>query len=236
VQVKPFSSSSVHPGGTASYAIWVWSTRVASTGTTVTVSVGNAANVVAPKFTVCPQHNGAVCTVGDLPVNQSEEIVASARVRDAASVGEQVTLTATAKATGATSFNANATIGVVAASTPVATTPGATIPPLPAVPGTSLPPLPSGAFTSPTDPSGLFPTVSPSPGSSATPSQATKDPKHSDAVVASATLPINTRLITGQLAGLVILASAITIAIARLSLRAPKPQDGGTGGTGGTPQ
>ena len=73
-------------------------------------------------------------------------------------------------------------------------------------------------------------------GSSATPSLATKDPKHSDATTASATLPINTRLITGQLAGLVILASAITIAIARLSLRAPKPQDGGAGGTGGTPQ
>jgi hypothetical protein len=234
VQVKPFSSSSVQPGGTASYAIWVWSTGAASTGTTVTVSVGNAANVVAPKFTVCPQHNGAVCTVGALPVNQSEEIVASARVRDAASVGEQVTLTATAKATGATSFHASATIGVVAASstTPGSTTPGSTIPPLPAVaPGTSLPPLPSGAFTSPTDPSGLFPTVSPSAGSSATPSPATTDPKKSDATAASATLPLNTRLIGGQLAGLVLLASAITIAIARLSLRAPKPHDGGTGGT-----
>jgi hypothetical protein len=238
VQVKPFSSSSVQPGGTASYAIWVWSTGAASTGTTVTVSVGNAANVVAPKFTVCPQHNGAVCTVGDLPVNQSEEIVASARVRDAASAGEQVTLTATAKATGATSFHANATIGVVASSstTPGSTTPGSTIPPLPAVPGTSLPPLPTGAFTSPTDPSGLFPTVSPSSGSSATPSQAKTDPKQPDATTVSATLPLNSRLIGGQLAGLVLLASAITIAIARLSLRAPRPRDGGTGGTGGTPQ
>jgi hypothetical protein len=234
VQVKPFSSSSVQPGATASYAIWVWSTGAASTGTTVTVSVGNAANVVAPKFTVCPQHNGAVCTVGDLPVNQSDEIVASARVRDAASAGEQVTLTATAKATGATSFHANATIGVVASSS-------ATVPPLPAVPGstlpgTSLPSLPSGAFTSPTDPSGLFPTVSPSSGSSATPSQAKTDPKQPDATTVSATLPLNSRLIGGQLAGLVLLASAITIAITRLSLRAPRPHDGGTGGTGGTPQ
>jgi hypothetical protein len=236
VQVKPFSSSSVQPGGTASYAIWVWSTGAASTGTTVTVSVGNAVNVVAPKFTVCPQHNGAVCTVGDLPVNQSEEIVASARVRDAASAGGQVTLTATAKATGATSFHANATIGVVASSS-------ATVPPLPAVPGstlpgTSLPPLPSGAFTSPTNPSGLFPTVSPSSGSSATtPSQAKTDPKQPDATTVSATLPLNSRLIGGQLAGLVLLASAITIAIARLSLRAPRPHDGSTGGgTGGTPQ
>jgi hypothetical protein len=234
VQVKPFSSSSVQPGGTASYAIWVWSTGAESTGTTVTVSVGNAANVVAPKFTVCPQHNGDVCTVGDLPTGQSDEIVAAARVRDAAPAGEQITLTATANGTGATSFHANATIGVVASSstTPGSTTPGSTVPPLPAVPGTSLPPLPSGAFTSPTDPSGLFPTVSPSSGSSsaAAPSQGKQDPKRSDATTASATLPINSRLIGGQLAGLVLLASAITIAIARLSLRTPRPHDGGTGG------
>jgi hypothetical protein len=232
VQVKPFSSSSVQPGGTASYAIWVWSTGAESTGTTVTVSVGSAANVVAPKFTVCPQHNGDVCTVGDLPTGQSNEIVAAARVRDAASAGEQITLTATANGTGATSSHASATIGVVASSStsppadPGGTVPGSTLP------GTSLPPLPSGAFTSPTDPSGLFPTVSPSSGSSAAaPSQAKRDPKQSDATTASATLPINTRLIGGQLAGLVLLASAITIAIARLSLRTPRPHDGGTGGT-----
>jgi hypothetical protein len=238
VQVKPFSSSSVQPGGTASYAIWVWSTGAASTGTTVTVTVGNAANVVAPKFSVCPQHNGNLCTVGDLPTGQSAEIVAGTRVRDAASAGEQITLTATAKATGATSFHASATIGVVAASsTSGSTTPGATIPPLPAVPGSSLPPLPSGAFTSPTDPTGLFPTVSPSPsGTSATPSQGKTDPKQSDATTASATLPLNSRLIGGQLAGLVLLASAITIAIARLSLRAPRTHDGSTGGTGGAPK
>jgi hypothetical protein len=230
VQVKPFSSSSVHQGGTASYAIFVWSTGAASPGTTVTVSVGNAANVEAPRFSVCPQHNGAVCTVGDLPTRQSDEIVAGARVRDAASVGEKITLTATAKGSGATSSSASATIGVVAAS------PGSgsdTIPPLPAVPGstlpgTSLPPLPSGAFTSPTDPSGLFPTVSPSGSASAASGQATKDPKQSDATAASATLPLNSRLIGGQLAGLVLLAAAIAIAIARLSLRAPRPHDGGT--------
>jgi len=44
----------------------------------------------------------------------------------------------------------------------------------------------------------------------------------------SATSPLNSRLIGGQLAGLVLLASAITIAIARLSLRTPKPRDSGT--------
>jgi hypothetical protein len=231
VQVKPFSTSSVSPGQTASYAIWVWSTGAESLGTTVTASVGSAANVVAPKFSVCPEPNGAVCTVGDLPTGQADEIVASARVRDAASVGEKITLTATAKASKSTSFHAGATINVVAAGTappPAPVVPGSTLPGV-SVPGTSLPPLPSGAFTSPTDPSGLFPTVSPTTSTSAPASQAQKDPRHVDATTVSATLPIDTRLIGGQLIGLVVLASAITIAIARLSLRAPKPHDGGSG-------
>jgi hypothetical protein len=230
VQVKPFSSSSVQPGGTASYAIFVWSTGAESLGTTVTVSTGSAANVVAPKFSVCPQPNGAICTVGDLPTSQSNEIVAGARVRDAASAGENITLTATAKGSGATSFSASATISVVASSSGSGS--GSTVPPADpgsSLPGTSLPPLPSGAFTSPTDPSGLFPTVSPSSSPSAAASgQATKDPKQSDATAASATLPLNSRLIGGQLAGLVLLAAAIAIAIARLSLRAPRPHDGGS--------
>jgi len=229
VQVKPFSSSSVRQGGTASYAIWVWSTGAVSHGAKVTVSVGNAANVAAPRFTVCPQRNGAVCTVGDLPTNQSAEIVAATHVAAAASVGERITLTATARAGGATSFHANATIGVVSSSSVAPPLPPVPIVPGGTLPGASLPPLPSGAFTTPADPSGLFPTVSPTSGTSASsPSQAQakKDPKPPEAATVSATLPFNTRLIGGQLAGLVVLASAITIVIARLSLRAPRPQDG----------
>jgi hypothetical protein len=215
----------------------VWSTGAESTGATVTVSVGSAANVEAPKFSVCPQPKGDVCTVGDLPTNQADEVVAGARVRDAASAGEQITLTATAKASKSTSFHADATIGVVAASStsPSPSSPapavGDTLPgtslPGTSLPGTSLPALPSGAFTSPTDPSGLFPTVSPSSSASAAASGDPKDPRHPDATTASATLPLNSRLIGGQLVGLVVLASAIAIAIARLSLRAPKSHDGG---------
>ena len=108
------------------------------------------------------------------------------------------------------------------------------------LPTESLPPLPfdtvgSGAtLTSPTDPSGLFPTVSPSPASSAvsSASETKKDPKNqSDAKTVSAILPLNSRLIGGQLAGLVVLATAIAITIVRLSLRTPRPNDGG-----GTPK
>jgi hypothetical protein len=38
-------------------------------------------------------------------------------------------------------------------------------------------------------------------------------------------VPVDARLIGGQLAGLAVLAAAVTIAIARLSLRTSKPQD-----------
>ena len=49
-------------------------------------------------------------------------------------------------------------------------------------------------------------------------------PHHINALATSATLPLDPRLIGGQLAGLAVLAGAIAIAIARLSLRSPKPQ------------
>jgi len=40
----------------------------------------------------------------------------------------------------------------------------------------------------------------------------------------SASFPLDTRLIGGQLVGLAVLAAAVTIAVARLSLRRPSPQ------------
>jgi hypothetical protein len=228
VQVKPFSSSGVHPGAAASYKILVWSTQADSLAANVTVSVGSAADVAAPKFTVCPQPKNEVCTVGDLLTRQSEELVAAARVSDAASVGEKVTLTATVKASKATSFHAQATISVVAPSTPTPST--SSTEPGDSLPGASLPDLPDGGLTSPSNPSGLFPTVSPasSPGGSGKTRRGHNDP---GATTTSAILPINTRLIGGQLIGLIVLASAIAIAIARLSLRTPRPHDdGGTSG------
>ncbi len=227
VLVQAFSSSSVRPGRTASYAIWVWSTVAEAQGVSVTASVGSAAHVNAPRFTVCPKASGDVCSVGTLPTGQSEELVAGSSVGSAASAGEHVTLTATAQAAKAGSFHSAATIDVVAASTPPATTD----PSLPSstLGSSGLPPLPTG-LTSPTDPSGLFPTVSPTTPSS--PAAAAADParkraNHSDARDVSATLPLDTRLIGGQLVGLAVLAGAIAVAIARLSLRGPRPRDGG---------
>jgi hypothetical protein len=225
VLVQPFSSSSVHPGKTASYKIFVWSTGAESDGVRVTVSIGKVADVDAPKFTVCSQASGTDCTVGDLPTGQSDELVAGAYVRDAAAAGEKVTLTATAKASKATSFDSKATIDVVASSTATSTS---TTSPTSGVgdslPGTYLPDVSDGALTSPanSDPSGLFPTVSPTstPGASPATSKA-----RNDAATVASTLPLDSRLIGGQLAGLAVLASAIAIAIARLSLRTGRPHD-----------
>ena len=213
----------MHPGATATYEILVWSTKAESLAASVTVSTGSAADVAAPKFTVCPQAKNDVCTVGDLLTTQSEELVAGTRVSADASVGEKVTLKATVKASKATSFQAKATISVVAPSTPTPTSPSSDAGD--GLPDGTLPDLPDGSLTSPTNPSGLFPTVS--PASSAAPGKDRRG-HNGRATTTAAILPINSRLIGGQLIGLIVLASAITIAIARLSLRAPRPHDGGS--------
>jgi hypothetical protein len=229
VSVAPFSGKSVQPGHPAGFKIWVWSTVAEAQGVTVTATLGNAAHIDAPRFTVCPAPNRAVCTVGTLPTGQSEELIAAAFVRRAASAGERITLTATARGTRAGSAHSAGTINVIAASTPSPTaSPTPTVPANPIPPG-ELPPVPIGELTSPNgDPSGLFPTVG--PGASSSPSAAnghTRVLNRSNARNVSATLPLDTRLIGGQLAGLAVLAAAIVIAIARLSLRAARPHDGG---------
>jgi hypothetical protein len=224
VSVAPFVSNRVQPGHTADFEIWVWSTVAEAQKVTVTATLGSAAHVNAPRFTVCPAPDKAVCTVGTLPTGQSEELIAGAFVRRAATAGERITLTATARGTKAGSSHSAATINVIAASAP---SPTPTVPANPIPPG-ELPPVPIGELTPPGNPSGLFPTVG--PGGSSSPSAAsghTRSLNRSNARDVSATLPLDNRLIGGQLAGLVVLATAIAIAIARLSLRAPRPRDGG---------
>jgi hypothetical protein len=226
VLVQPFSKSTVHPGGTASYKIFVWSTGAESGVASVTAGIKKVAGVAAPSFTVCAQPSRNVCTVGDLLTSQSDELVAAAKVDSSASAGEKITLTATARASKATSFHAKATIDVVAStsasgSTSTSENAGDSLP------GTPTSTLPNGGLTSPvstTNPSGLFPTVSPTSGAKR---KAGKNQTASDADIVSSTLPLNSRLIGGQLAGLALLAAAIAIAIARLSLRTERPHNGG---------
>jgi hypothetical protein len=218
-QVQSFSGNSVHPGQTATFVIFVWSTGAESGEATVTVSIGSVAHVAAPKFTVCPQASGDACAVGDLLTGQSDELVAGSSVGAAATSGEKITLTATVKASKANSFDAKATIKVdTSGSTPSPTTsPASDVGD--GLPGVSLSTQPGG-YTSPSssNPSGLFPTVSPS--------KARKD-KDADAVTLSSTLPLDSRIIGGQLLGLVVLAGAFAVAVVRLSLRTGGPQDRG---------
>jgi hypothetical protein len=223
VLVQPFSKSTVQPGGTATYKIFVWSTGAESDAASVTVGIKKVADVDAPGFTVCSQASGDVCTVGDLLTSQSDELVAAAKVGNSASAGEKIILTATARASKASSFDAKATIDVVAPSStsgPTSTSANA---------GDGLPGFvpPDGGLTSPGDsnPSGLFPTVSPASGAKG---KARKNQTADDADIVSSTLPLNSRLIGGQLAGLTVLAAAIAIAITRLSLRTERPREGGS--------
>jgi hypothetical protein len=143
------------------------------------------------------------------------------RIGSNATIGEQVQLTATVTGTAAHSFDGSATDVVVARPTSTSTSPaaGATLPPV------SLPPL-SGSGTSGTDPTGLFPTVAPTTGTNPPGLPPVKPHKPVRAVDAAATVPLDSRLIGGQLAGLAVLAGAVVIAVARLSLRTPKPPEG----------
>jgi hypothetical protein len=188
----------------------------------VRAKVASALYIDAPSFTVCPVTDGRTCKVGNLPVGQADELQAAVKVQAKAAHGEHVQISARATARGALSFTGSAT-DVVTVPTPTSspTVPVITLPApetLPTIPGTGI---------SPTNPSGLFPTVqataSPSGNSLGLPRAKPRSSLH--AADAAATVPVGGRLIGGQLAGLAVLAGAVTIAIARLSLRTPKPQD-----------
>lgn len=144
------------------------------------------------------------------------------KVQAKAALGEQVQISAKASAGGALSFSGSATDAVVVTPT---TDPGAPLVTLP--PPATLPTI-SGTGISPTNPSGLFPTVqaSPTPGTGSLGLPHAKPRGAQRAADVAATVPVDARLIGGQLAGLAVLAGAVTIAIARLSLRTPKPDDG----------
>jgi hypothetical protein len=191
----------------------------------MTVSVAAAEFIGGPKFAVCPAVVGKVCKLGNLPVGQLDELTVGVPVKAKAALGEQVQLSAKATAKGAKSFTGSATDVVVVSPPPVTGTPlpttSVTLPP------SSLPPI-GGTGVSPSNPANLFPAITPSPS----PSQSSLGlppvkPKKSDVRVtdAAATVPLDPRLIGGQLAGLAVLAGGIAIAIARLSLRTPKAQE-----------
>ena len=226
MSVQPFgkAAAKVRPGQTATYIVWVWTTGADAKNVTVDLSTGDSKikRTSAPSFSVCPDASGTRCTLGTLPKNQADELQARISVWKIATTGKNLTLTATASAKDAKPFKADGAVAVVAAPTPPPSDPppgDGGLPPPPSLP--LLPPDPA-PLTGSSDPAGLFPTVTPSPSSAAESAHATHRTKV-HATSAGNTLPLNTRLIGGQLAGLVILAAAIAIAVARLSFRPQRP-------------
>src|SRR5580704_5813183 len=112
------SASEVQAGTTASFVIWVWSTKAASTGVVVKGQVAAAPDLGALKFTVCPSASGATCRVGNLAVGQADELEATVPVKAQASLGEELQVTGQASAPGASSFSGSTTDVVVLTATP----------------------------------------------------------------------------------------------------------------------
>ncbi|HUC23772.1 MAG TPA: hypothetical protein VMA73_13765 [Streptosporangiaceae bacterium] len=221
MRIQPLSGAGeVKAGHDATFVIWVWSTKATSRAVSVRASASGGRFVGTPTFTVCPDPGSATCAVGTLPVGQAAELQARIPVRSTATVGDRAHISADATAAGARSFKGTASDLVVAANTTIPSS-STTLPP-----GTTLPAI-SGTGVSPTDPSGLFPTVqaSPAPSTSSAGLPSAKPRADLHAADAAATVPVDARLIGGQLAGLAVLAGAVTIAVARLSLRPAKPQD-----------
>jgi hypothetical protein len=187
----------------------------------VHASVASFPYIGAAKFSVCPDPKASTCDVGVLAKDQLDELQATVKVGSFATLGELVEIAVKATGADALSFTGSARDKVVEASAKI---PGSTV----SIPAEqNLPSIP-GTGVSAADPSGLFPTVSASPtptvGSPSVRPAKRRTALHA-AADASATVPVDDRLIGGQLAGLAVLAGAVAMAIARLSLRAPKPQE-----------
>ena len=242
----------MHPGGTGSYAIWVWPAGGAASGVTVTISGKVASKAVTPKFTVCPTVSGRTCKVGGIAKGSSDELQATIAVPSGTAAGKQASLTATASASDAAAPPAaDGAIKITAkpsashspspSPTPTPTSPGtgpgtglgATLPAgiLPTVPSAVVPGATLGELPAPTtsagSPGAAFPTVSPQPSASPSPYSAVLPSARAIRVTdAAATFPFSTRLVGGELVGLAVLAAALAIAIVRFSLRRPRPQHG----------
>ena len=196
---------------------------------TVKAAVASALGVGRPRFTVCPSANGASCSVGSLAVGQADELQVSVKVGQQAGDGEHVQLTARATGSKEHAYSDYATDLVTAnpgsaTGTSAGSPGGVTLPPV------TLPPLSGTGGVSPGDPSGLFPTIAPAPtgstGTSPIGLPVVKPHKKGVRVAeVAATVPLDSRLIGGQLAGLAVLIGAVVLAITRLSLRSAKPAE-----------
>jgi hypothetical protein len=217
ITVQPLAAN-VKEGGQARYAIWVW--LAGKVNGSAKINIAAKPGKLSPAFTVCAALGGTTCSVG-LTAAQAVQLRAAVTVPRNAG-GTDITLTATGtSAQSAASASASGSVTVIVASTPAATPStdplgaGVTLPgglPPGELSSAGLPPLP-GAVS---DPSVAFPQVTPTPDPTPAPV-----PIHVSDV--SASFPLSTRLVGGQIVGLAVLAAAVTIAVARLSLRKQRP-------------
>jgi hypothetical protein len=208
--------SAVDPRTKVRYAIWVWLT---SGSGNVKVTLSAKPKSVSPAFTVCAASGTSKCTVSGLSAGNQVQLQAKLAAPDRPT--KRVILTATATSSQASnSATASATVDIkpknpspTSSPTPNAGDGGVLLPAVGLPSGTTIPGLgvqPSGDLGS------AFPQVSPSPVASASASQHADETRTVDL---SAGLPLDVRLIGGQIIGLAVLAAAVTIAVARLSLR-----------------
>ena len=220
------SVSAVDPNTTVGYTIFVWLTSGSGGSAKITLSAKPSS--VSPTFSVCAPSGKSKCTVSGLNAGGKVEVQAELAAPDRPA--KHVTLTATASSAQASnSATASATVDIKPKNSPNPTsspTPdtgdGGTLPAVGLPGGTTIPPglgiQPSGDLGS------AFPQVSPSPGATGT---AAQHNEHSTKTIdLSAGLPLDVRLIGGQVIGLAVLAAAVTIAVARLSLRRQPPRHG----------
>jgi hypothetical protein len=214
-------------GDNASYVVWVWSLTADSSDVSVAATVTAASYLGSPGFTICPSASGNTCTIASLPVGDVYELLAAVPVTTAAPLDTDIDLTATATASGLSSASADAIDTVVSPTTASSNTASSSgsgngsseVPPL-----VSLPPIPGTGVTA-TNPTDLFPTVSPSTSSNNGSLGLPPAKVHHvvSAAAAAYAVPVDPTLLGAQIVGLVALAGAITIAIVRLSLRRPLP-------------
>ncbi len=209
------SGTSTLPGGSLKYSIWVWSNTKARE-VSATIERGSS-SILAPRFSsTCPSARGNTCSIGSIPPNQAIELIVTDPIAKTATVGQQLTVTVAVEAASMSPAEASFTTVVTqrgSSPAPIVTVPG--VPTEPGLPGTTITP---GGINS------LFPTVTPSPTSSSAGRGGSRSPRKVSKVLTTASsLPIDPHLIGGQVVGLAVLGAAITMVVARLSLRTPQP-------------
>ncbi|HEX9032940.1 MAG TPA: hypothetical protein VF834_13960 [Streptosporangiaceae bacterium] len=211
------NQSALSPSGTVTYSIWIWSTTPAQK---VTATVASTSRLTrTPRFTLCPVIFGTNCSIGSLPANQAFELMVTDHIRTTATVGSSITLTVVVQGTGLSPAEATSTtvIGQTSPSPSPSPSTSVTLPP------STFPFVPSTTTITPGGLSNLFPVVTPSASAPGSSSQLSSRRTRQVAGLTSSSLPLDPRLIGGQLAALAVLAAAVTMVVARLSLRTPQP-------------